>query len=101
MNTFQDWMTLRQAAKELPTRPHVSTVYRWCLKGCRGMRLEHQRIGGRIIVSREGLRRFIESLTAADQATETERETPQSPRPGRRREAAVDHAEGELAAAGW
>ena len=56
-------LTLEQARGELEiclgTRPDKSTVYRWCLKGVGGNKLESTRIGGRIITSKQALTRFI------------------------------------------
>jgi len=59
-------MTLVQAAATLPHRPHASTLFRWCRKGIRGVRLEYRRIGGRILVSRAALDRFGDRLAALD-----------------------------------
>jgi hypothetical protein len=38
-----------------------TTIYRWCLRGIAGTRLEHTRVGGRIVTSRQALNRFIEA----------------------------------------
>lgn len=40
-------------------RPAVTTVWRWCLKGCRGVRLESVCIGGRRYVTIPAIERFI------------------------------------------
>ncbi len=59
----EDVLTLEQTRSELEiclgTRPDKSTVYRWCLKGVGGNKLESTRIGGRIITSKQALTRFI------------------------------------------
>ena len=65
----EDVLTLEQARGELEiclgTRPDKSTVYRWCLRGVSGNRLESTRIGGRIITSKQALTRFIEAQNSA------------------------------------
>lgn len=50
---------------ELPNRPHISTVWRWIRRGCRGIKLETAQIGGRTFTSREAKNRFVERTTAA------------------------------------
>jgi hypothetical protein len=58
-------LTLSQAAKRLPNHPHVSTVWRWHLRGIRGVHLETILIGGQRYTSAEALQLFIEQTTAA------------------------------------
>jgi hypothetical protein len=60
-------LSLRDAADFLPRRrrgkrPHFSTLYRWALKGFRGVRLETIRIGGTLCTSKEALQRFADRL---------------------------------------
>jgi hypothetical protein len=43
---------------------NCSTVFRWIVKGVRGIRLEAARLGGQWFTSREALQRFAERLTA-------------------------------------
>ncbi|MCD0458659.1 DUF1580 domain-containing protein [Roseiconus lacunae] len=40
-----------------------STIYRWIFSGVRGVKLEHARIGNRIVTSRQALHRFFTHLT--------------------------------------
>jgi hypothetical protein len=42
---------------------HASTVMRWVRRGCRGVKLEAARLGGRWVTSREALTRFVERLS--------------------------------------
>lgn len=63
-------ISLTEAAELLPARrsgkrPHVSTLYRWTLKGCRGVVLESLQAGGTRVTSREALARFCQRLTDA------------------------------------
>ena len=65
----EDVLTLQDARRELVQvtgrRPDKTTLYRWCLKGVRGTKLEHIRLGDRILTSRQALTRFIQSRTVA------------------------------------
>lgn len=61
---------LRDVPRCLPVRPngkrlHISAVYRWTLRGIRGVVLESIRVGGTTYTSREALQRFSERLTGA------------------------------------
>ena len=63
IRALSDW------PKHLPTRRggkriHVSTLYRWALHGCRGVKLESLQLGGTLATSREGLERFFARLAA-------------------------------------
>jgi len=84
--------TLNEARMWLPTTPDVSTLFRWCSRGVRGVRLESIQIGGRRCTSREALARFAEQLTAG--TAEPPRRTTRQKRRAHKR------AESELAAAG-
>ena len=68
ISTSEDLLSLREAAHLLPHNPHISTLWRWCKKGCRGTHLEFLRLGGRIFVSREALVRFGQAMAASDSA---------------------------------
>jgi hypothetical protein len=61
-------ISLAQAARETPTRPDVSTVWRWSLRGIQGVTLETCLIGGKRCTSREALQRFHERVNAIGQA---------------------------------
>lgn len=64
-------VTLTEAAKLLPAvggkRIHVSTLWRWCRKGLRGVNLEYLRVGSRIATSNEAMHRFFTALTELDE----------------------------------
>jgi hypothetical protein len=55
-----------EAPKHIPGRPHISTLHRWRLKGCRGRRLETGLFGGRRFTSLEAIQRFFQSDDAPD-----------------------------------
>jgi hypothetical protein len=61
---------MTHAAKLLPCRPHVSTLWRWRKIGVKGIRLETIAIGGTRFTSREALQRFADSITAAHRTPE-------------------------------
>lgn len=61
-------ITLAQVAEGLPRRKpgrktHISTIYRWTTRGCRGVILESIQIGATRVTSREALQRYCERLT--------------------------------------
>lgn len=64
----EDVITLQDARSELRhflgRRPDKATLYRWCLRGIKGVKLEHVRIGNRILTSRQAITRFIEERSA-------------------------------------
>jgi hypothetical protein len=68
-------VTLTEATKILPPlngrRPAISTLWRWCRKGLRGVHLEYIRVGRNIATSREALGRFVNRLAEADRPLET------------------------------
>jgi len=57
-------ITINQAADRL--RLHVSTVWRWCMKGCRGRRLTSVVIGGRRHIFLADLEAFLAAGLSAD-----------------------------------
>ena len=58
-------LTLKDAASEIGNligrRPDKTTIYRWCLRGVGGVKLESVRLGNRILTSRQAITRFIEA----------------------------------------
>lgn len=69
-------LSLVQAAKQCPAvdgkRPCASSIWRWMKKGCRGVCLEHVRVGRRVVTTRAALEEFFRASAAApvpEQAT--------------------------------
>jgi len=103
-------LTLSEAAKIAPGRPHSGSVWRCCRRGVKardGTRvfLEHLRFAGKIYTSAEALSRFSEALTAADvayfnQAPGDSTTPPPRKRTATQRSRAVERAHKELEAAG-
>ena len=87
---------LAAAPGEVPGRPNLSTIYRWHLRGVRGVRLETILIGGTRFTSREALQRFFDRTTAAA-AGETISNNTSTPK---QRAKAIEQAERDCAAAG-
>ena len=95
--------TLSETAARLPRlrgkRLHASTLWRWTSRGIRGVRLEHMKLGGRIITSLEAVQRFSERLNDASVAVRPPNasEKNRRPRTPAQLERDVRAAEAELA----
>jgi len=67
----EDIVSLAEAAHKLPKingrHPAICTLWRWCRKGLRGVRLEYIRIGRGIATSHQALNRFFNALAEMDQ----------------------------------
>ncbi|BBO35558.1 DUF1580 domain-containing protein [Lacipirellula parvula] len=90
----------RVSLSELATREgvNVSTVWRWTLRGVRGVTLESFAVGGRRFTTLQAFERFVEKSTAASPSLASA-----APRPSThssQREAAIQAAENELDNAG-
>jgi hypothetical protein len=83
-------VTLAQAARMLPGRPHISTLWRWYRRGVGGIKLETILVGGRRFTSAEALSRFTSRATAAASGEHSPIRTP------RQRELEICRAEQEL-----
>ena len=64
----EDVVSLSDAAKSLPRRrggckPHLKTLYRWTLHGCRGVLLESIQVGGTRCTSHQAIQRFCDRLS--------------------------------------
>ncbi len=91
MERNDDYLTLGQAAKRTPGRPHASTIWRWCRKGVKTRRgdrvhLKHVRAGARVFTKEEWLTAFFEQVAEADvEHFAAEQQAPRFPLPLRRR----------------
>jgi len=83
-------LSLTEAAKSLPGRPHISSIFRWLSNGVRGVKLESCLIGGRRFTSQEALERFCAATTAAADGG------PAPVRTSRQRQRAIEQAERRL-----
>ena len=67
MDQLDDKITLTAAAKRVPGRPHPSTLWRWCRRGIRGVRLRYLKVGRCIYTTAADLEQFFTAVTEADQ----------------------------------
>ena len=86
----EDPVTLTEATRIFPGRPHASSIWRWYKHGCAGVKLETYCAGGRRFTTRESITRFIQRVTAARDGVATEAT------PSRRRQREIEKAEREL-----
>ena len=87
-----DLVTLAESRNLFPTRPHISTIWRWIQRGTRGHRLDTCYVGGRRYTSHEAVARFLSALNNNGATAPAE--------PSKRRQRQIDQAEAELQAAG-
>jgi hypothetical protein len=92
--TAEKMIRVGEAASAIPGRPHKATVWRWVLRGVRGIKLETIVVGAMRYTSREAIERFIAQTTAKANGDPIPIRTP------RQRERAIERAEKELAAEG-
>ena len=70
--TNEHVVSLNDAAQMLPRRregkkPHPATLYRWTVRGVKGVILETIQVGGTRCTSVEALQRFFEQLSVLPQ----------------------------------
>lgn len=70
----EDLLSMTAAAKLLPGRPNVATLWRWRTSGCRGHKLETFLFGGRRYTSREAISRFLFAINGEPTRSETPRQ---------------------------
>ncbi len=61
----ENMMSLKDATKYIPTRPNISTVWRWSIKGTRGVKLETILVGSQRYTTKEAISRFLASLNGS------------------------------------
>lgn len=71
MESVSEYISLAEATRLAPGRPHSSAVWRWCRKGIKTRRgdrvhLEHIRAGGRIFTTENWLIEFFKAIAEAD-----------------------------------
>lgn len=85
---------INEAPKHIPSRPSIASVWRWCLYGCGGIKLESILMGGRRLTSSEAIQRFADARTSQADGT------PAPARTSRQRQRDIDRAERNLSEAG-
>lgn len=58
----EDVLSLNEARDAIPTRPSISTVWRWAINGRKGVKLETYQIGGKRLTSVQAIHRFFEAI---------------------------------------
>ena len=61
-------ISLAEAARQSPGRPHISTVWRHATRGFRGIVLETINVAGKKFTSQEALRRFFEATNRSSRS---------------------------------
>jgi hypothetical protein len=94
-------IAIREVPKILPARVngkviHISAVYRWLLRGVRGIRLDSITIGGTTYTSTEALQRFAEQLSRTSSPASVPQATSLTSPAQRRRQ--IDQAARRVAA---
>jgi len=59
-----NYLTLSEAAKRIPGKPHVKTVRRWCLRGVHGVRLRSWKFGRQLCTTDAALDEFGKKLAS-------------------------------------
>ena len=77
-------ISLSEAAKLTPGRPHTATLTRWCRPGIKArtgerVRLKHWRVGRKIFTTPEALEEFFERTAEADLPHFSDRDAAQAP----------------------
>jgi hypothetical protein len=73
-------------------RPHIATIHRWHLRGCRGVKLQTAFAGGHRRTTEKWVRQFFEAVTAAANGSQVAEPMPTT--------AGHDKADRELSAIG-
>ena len=58
-------VSMSEAARRMPGRPNVRTLWRWRKKGINGVKLETIKCGYKRLTSLEAVQRFVAASTAA------------------------------------
>ena len=65
-HTTESLILFDDAGSEIPGNPSRCTLYRWMLRGSRGVKIETLICGNKRFTSREAIARFIAAQNAAD-----------------------------------
>lgn len=73
ISLHESHLSLTEAARLIPGRPNISTIWGWANRGVRGRRLETVRVGGRTFTAREAIERFLEQRGSHHELEPSER----------------------------
>lgn len=104
IGTHEHLLTLAEASKVLPSingkRHSGLTLWRWCRRGIRGVRLEYIRVGRAMMTSQEALDRFYRALAQSDPILNYTNRRLRQPKPAHRQRQ-IDAAKKRLTEAGF
>ena len=66
MTEVDKYISINEASKRLPGRPHISSIDRWSLIGVNGVKLETIVVERRRFVTQEAIEQFLAELNASD-----------------------------------
>ncbi|HMO13032.1 MAG TPA: DUF1580 domain-containing protein [Pirellulaceae bacterium] len=87
----QELLSIKQAAKLIPSKPHAATLFRWMTKGSRGHKLQSWLVGGQRFTTALAIEEFIGKLSGGSAP---------SGQPSKSRQRAIEQAEKELSELG-
>ena len=68
----EDLLSLTEASAATPRHRSVSTMWRWCQQGVRGVTLETVMVGGRRYTSVEAMDRFFDRVNTAPRSRQVQ-----------------------------
>lgn len=96
-------LTISEAANECPRRTSATSIWRWARKGLKArtgerVHLRHVRVGGMVMIPRDALGEFFQSLADAD-AEHFDRRPTLTPKPQARKSKRTAHEQAKAALA--
>lgn len=71
----EELLSMGEAAKTIPSingkTPNKSSLWRWCIHGIQGVKLDYVRVGSRVCTSAEAIDRFLESVSHTSKSGNT------------------------------
>jgi len=80
-NATTEYLSIADAAKRMPGRVTVSTVWRWATDGYRGVRLRTQRVGWRLWTTPAWVDEFLIAIEQANDQPATPAVVVAAPKP--------------------
>jgi hypothetical protein len=65
LDDSDQYLSPAEAAKRMPGRPSICSIYRWMANGCRGVKLQSIALGGKRLIPASAISEFIARSTAA------------------------------------
>lgn len=94
---MNDFLTLSEASREIPGKPSLVTLWRWCSKGVKkGVRLESVCVGGKRMIHRDAIASFLRACTEAGAPKQCNQAAMTPARTAKQRAASIKAAEAIL-----